>query len=155
MAAGCAAKRTAIDCLGFLLWWTTSISRWDVELDHQVVTYLKDIQLQRFRKRGVMVDLEWDWRHLNISNLICHRVPVAYPWDSSLAASPRFTALSPMVLRIYNNHRQLAREDVHSSALHRLDNEISLMLKFDDFFQELTSKGRPDPSIEFDEDWEY
>ena len=102
-----------------------------------------------------MVDLERDWRHLNISNLVRHRVPVAYPWDSSLAASPRFTALSPTVLRVYDNHRQFAREDVHSSALHGLDDEISMMLKFDDFFQELASEGRPDPSVEFDEDWEY
>ena len=84
-AAGCTAKRMAVDYLGFLSWWTSSISGWDAELDRHVVAYLKEIQLHCFRKRGVLVDLERDWRHVNISNLIRHQVPVAYPWTSSLA----------------------------------------------------------------------
>ena len=42
--------------------------------------------------------------------------------------------------------------DIHSSALKGLENEIAVMLKFDRFFQELCVEGRPDPSVDFDDD---
>ena len=154
-AAGCSAKRMAVDYLGFLSWWTASISGWDAELDHHVATYLAGIQLHRFRKRGVLVDLERDWRHINISNLVRHRVPLAYHWGPALAASPRFTALSPTVLRAYDEQWLEVQGDIHSSALKGLENEIAVMLKFDRFFQELCVEGRPDPSVDFDDDWRY
>ena len=154
-AVGCAAKRIAVDYLGFLSWWTTSISGWDAELDHHIVAYLKDIRLHRFRKRGVLVDLEKDWRHVNIPNLIRHQVPVAYPWSSSLAATPRFTILSPTVLQVYDEQRQAAQEELPSAALQGLDEDILTILKFDHFFQELCGEGRPDPDVEFDEEWQY
>jgi hypothetical protein len=154
-AAGCVAKRTAVDYLGFLSWWTMSISGWDAELDHHAAAYLKDIQLQRFRRRGVLVDLERDWRHINISNLVRHRVPIAYPWSISLVASPRFTILSPIVLRVYDEQRQAAQGDIDSSALQEMDNEIETIVKFDHFFQEVCENGRPDPSVEFDDEWRY
>lgn len=154
-AAGCVAKRTAVDYLGFLSWWTTSISGWDAELDHYVSTYLKDIQLQRFCKRGVLVDLERDWQHINFSNLIRHQVPIAYPWSSSLAASLRFTVLSPVVLGAYDEQRRAAQGDIPSSALQGLDNELAVMRRFDHFFQDLGSEGRPDLTVEFDDEWRY
>ncbi|KIJ92329.1 hypothetical protein K443DRAFT_135317 [Laccaria amethystina LaAM-08-1] len=153
--AGCAARRTAVDYLGFLSWWTSSISGWDTELDHHIVAYLKEIQLDRFRKRGVLVDLERDWRHINISNFVRHRVPVAYPWSSSLAVSPRFTILSRIVLQVYDEQRQAAEEELLSSALQGLDNEVATMLRFDHFFQDVGADGRPDPDMEFNDDWRY
>ena len=154
-SAGCTAKRTAVDYLGFLSWWTTLISGWDAELDHDIATYLRDIRLHRFRKRGALVDLEQDWRHVNLSNFVRHQVPFAYFWNASLAISPRFTMLSPVVLRAYDDQRQVAREDIHSTALQGLEDEIVLMLKFDHFFQEVCDGGRPDPNVEFEEDWRY
>lgn len=150
-AVGCSAKRLAIDYLGFLSWWTASISGWDAELDQHIVTYLTNIQLHRFRKRGVLVDLERDWRHINISNLIRHRVPFAYLWSPALTASPRFTILSPTVLRAYNEQRLGMREGVPFLSLSGLNNEMAVILKFDQFFQELCSEKRPDPNVEFDD----
>lgn len=94
-AAGGVCKRTAVDYLGFLLWWTLSVSRWDANLDHQVVAVVRNLHLHRFRRRGVLVDLERDWQEVNIPNLIQHQVPVAYLWTPTLASLPRFTGLSP------------------------------------------------------------
>jgi len=36
-----------------------------------------------------------------------------------------------------------------------LDNEIETIVKFDHFFQEVCEDGRPDPNVEFNEEWWY
>jgi len=56
-AAGGVCRCTAVDYLGFLLWWTLSVSRWDANLDHHVVTIIKNLQLSRFHRRGI----SWIW----------------------------------------------------------------------------------------------
>lgn len=96
-AAGGVCKRTAVDYLGFLSWWTSSVSHWDANLDHDVVAVIQKLQLHRFQKRGVLIDLERDWWEINLPNLLRHRVPIAYFWPSALASLPRFTSLSPHV----------------------------------------------------------
>lgn len=70
--AGGAARRTAMDYLGFLNWWTASISRWDANLDIHTTKFIKALELHRFRKRGVLVDWEKDWREVNIPNMVQH-----------------------------------------------------------------------------------
>ena len=97
-AASGAAKRIAVDYLGFLNWWTASISGWDANLDMHTTSFIKALELHRFRKWGVLIDWERDWREVNIPNYIQHQVPLAYFWTASLASSPRFTSLSPQVL---------------------------------------------------------
>ena len=49
-AAGCIAKRMAIDYLGFIAWWTSSISRWEADLDPQVTDQIRGLHLGQFRK---------------------------------------------------------------------------------------------------------
>ena len=94
-AVGGVCKRTAVNYLGFLLWWTLSVSQWDMNLDHHVLAIIQKLDLCRFQKQGVLVNLETSWREINIPNLVQHGVPVAYLWSSVLASSPRFTCLSP------------------------------------------------------------
>lgn len=59
--AGGIVKRTALNYLGFLNWWTASISGWDTNLDLYTTKYIKTLELHRFRKRGVLIDWEQDW----------------------------------------------------------------------------------------------
>ena len=36
-----------------------------------------------------------------------------------------------------------------------LDNVVAVIRRYDHFFQELYSRGRPDPDVEFNEEWKY
>jgi len=154
-AAGGICKRTAVDFLGFLAWWTASVSRWDASLDRHVIAIIKALQLDRFRRRGILIDLERHWQEINLPNLLQHRVPVAYPWTSTLASMPRFTSLSPRVLMAYDQTRSTLTREVHSSELHGLSSDFAIIKRFDHYFQELHAGGRPDPDVEFDDDWSY
>ena len=151
----CVCKRTAVDMLGFITWWTSSVSRWDANLDHHVVAIIQNLQLHRFLKRGVLVDLEHHWQEINIPSLLQHRVPIAYPWSPTLASTPRFTGLSPRLLLAYDQARHAAAQEVLSSDLPDLSSDFALVKCFDHYFQELHVGGHPDPDVEFDDDWLY
>ena len=143
------------DYLGFLTWWTSSVSCWDANLDHHVVNTIRDLQLHRFRRRGVLVDLERHWREINIPNLLQHKIPIAYPWSSALASIPCFTGLAPHVLTMYDQLRGALARDVHSSELQGLSSDFAVMRRFDHYFQELHPEGRPDSDVIFNDNWSY
>ena len=153
--AGGIARRTAVDYLGFLSWWTASISGWDANLSAHTGRSIKALELHRFRKRGVLIDWERDWHEINVPNLIQHRVPMAYPWTAALASIPRFTSLSPHVLRTYDKSRLEVGYELHSNDLPDLESELSIAKKYDCFLQDVSDEGRPDPDVEFDEGWCY
>ena len=154
-AAGGVVKRTAIDYLGFLAWWTSSISGWEADLDNEVTNQIKDLRLARFRRRGVLVDLEQHWQEINISNLLKNGVPVAYPWAPSLSATPRFRCLAPHILQAYDERWLSTGGEVHSTDFDDWADEFAVIRQYDHFFQEVASSGRPDPDVQFDEEWEY
>ena len=149
------ARRIAVDYLGFLNWWTASISGWDANLDAHTTEFIKALELDRFRKRGVLIDWERDWYEINVPNLVQHRVPMAYFWSATLASNPRFTSLSPQVLRAYDESRLEIGYELHSDDLPDLHNELSVAKKYDYFFQDISEDGRPDPDVMFEEDWCY
>ena len=154
-AAGGVCRRTAVDYLGFLLWWTLSVSRWDANLDHSVVTTIQNLHLSRFPRRGVLVDLERDWQEINMPNLVRHHVPVAYVWTTALASLPRFAGLSPQVLSAYDRIRCSLGREVSSGDIPGLASDFATIRDFDHYFQGIYSCGRPDPNVEFDDDWSY
>ena len=154
-AAGGVAKRTAVDYLGFLAWWTLSISQWEADLDAPVSDQIKSLRLDCFRKRGVLVDLERHWQEINIANLLRHRVPVAYPWSPSLSPSPRFCSLAPRILQVYNERRISTGGEVRSTDFDDWADDFAVIQQYDHFFQEIAIDGRPDPDVRFDDDWEY
>lgn len=154
-AAAGVAKRTAIDYLGFLAWWTSTISRWEADLDAHMANQIRDLHLDRFRKRGVLVDLERQWQEINIPNLLQHGVPTAYPWSPYLSMLPRFRRLSPHVLEAYDERRLSRGGDVLSTDFDDWTDDMAVIKQFDHFFQEIPGAGRPDPDVRFDEDWEY
>jgi len=146
-AAGGICKCMAIDYLGFLSWWTSSVLHWDANLDRYTVAVIWKLHLDRFRKRGVLIDLECDWQEINMPNLLQHRVPVAYFWSPVLASLPCFTGLSPRVLLIYDQLRSSSAQELHSSDLHDLASDFTIIVHFDHYFQETHMEGRPDPDV--------
>jgi len=153
-AAGGICKHTAVDHLGFLTWWTLSVSRWDANLDHHVVAVIKCLHLH-FHRRGVLVDLEQDWQEINMPNLIRHQVPVAYLWTPALTSLPRFTSLPPRVLVAYDQMCSSLGREICSDDILDLQSDFAVIKDFDHFFQSIYSGGHPDPDVEFDDDWSY
>lgn len=80
---------------------------------------------------------------------------MAYFWTPSLASTPRFTSLSPHVLRSYDESRLEVGYELHSNDLPDLQNELSVAKRYDQFLQDVIEDGRPDPDIEFSEEWCY
>lgn len=154
-AAGGVVRRTAVDYLGFLTWWTSSISRWEADLDTLVASQIKDLRLARFHKRGVLVDLEQHWQEINFPNLLKHGVPVAYPWSPSLSITPRFRCLAPRILQAYDERRLSTGGEVLSSDFDDWADEFAIIAQYDNYFQEISSGGRPDPDVRFDDEWDY
>ena len=139
--AGGIARRTAMDYLGFFAWWTSLISQWEADLDTHTATEIKDLCLSRFRKRGVLVDLEQHWQEINIPNLLMHGVLVTYPWFPSLSMSPRFRCLAPCILQVYNEQRLLTGCEVHSTNFDNWADEFAIIRQYDHFFQEVADSG--------------
>lgn len=154
-AAGGICRRMAVNYLGFLLWWTLSVSHWDVNLDHSIVATIQSLQLSRFPRRGVLVDLECDWQEINLPNLIRDHVPVAYIWTPALASLPHFTSLSPQVLSAYDRMRCSLGREVSSGDIPDLASDFAVIRDFDHYFQGIYSGGHPDPDVEFNDDWFY
>jgi len=153
--AGGTARRIAVDYLGFISWWTASISGWDANLDAHITRCIKEMELNRFQKRGVLVNWEKDWHEINIPIYIQHEVPLAYPWMASLASIPHFISLSPHVLHTYEKRRLEIGYELHSDNLPDLTDDLSIAKKYNQFLQDVSSNGRPDPDMEFDEGWCY
>ena len=66
------AKGRVLEYLGFINWWTSSISRWEDSLQHWMVDYIAGFRLRDLKKRGVFLDLPAQWQSLNIT----HRKPL-------------------------------------------------------------------------------
>ena len=114
---------------------------------------IKSLRLDRFRKWGVLVDLERHWQEINIANLLRHRVPVAYPWSPSLSPSPRFCSLAPRILQVYDERRISTGGEVRSTDFDDWADDFAVIQQYDHFFQEIAIDGQPDPNVRFDDDW--
>ena len=112
---------------------------------------INNMELRRFPKWGTLVDLEKDWHKINIPNLVQHQIRMAYPWTVTLALSRRFTSLSPHVLRAYDKCRLDEGYELHLNDLPELKDHLSVAMKYDQFLQDVSSDGRPNPDVEFDE----
>ena len=154
-AAGGVARHTALDYLGFLDWWTASISGWDANLDFHTTKFIKALELHRFHKHGVLIDWTRDWHKVNIPNLIQHCIPMAYPWTTSLTSIPHFISLSPHVLQTYDKSRLEVGYKLHLNDLPDLQDELSMAKGYNHFLQDITNNGQPDPDVEFDDGWSY
>lgn len=69
--------------------------------------------------------------------------------------SPCFTSLAPHILQAYDERRLSTGNEVYSTDFDNWSNEFAIIRQYDHFFQEICDTGRPDPDIQFDDDWEY
>ena len=77
---GANVKCQALDYLGFITWWTNSFSRWDTILPQSIVSTICSLNLEQYQKRGVLINLERDWRHISLPQLIRPQIPTFIRW---------------------------------------------------------------------------
>ena len=85
------ARAKALEFLGFLNWWTASVTHWDSPLQSWMVDFIGAFNLRSLKKRGVFLDLVTDWHHINIAHLLAEEVPVYYFWMEDHAQYPSLT----------------------------------------------------------------
>ncbi|KAH7917098.1 hypothetical protein BV22DRAFT_1135704 [Leucogyrophana mollusca] len=108
--------------------------------------------------RGVLVDLQRDWREINISLPVAANIPIYYPWDSSVSSVERFFALSPVALGSCDLDVWSGPPATHpdlSSPRPRIQPPVARTYYFDNFLQKIElgraevqkSRGQQPPLI--------
>jgi len=64
------AKARVKEYLGFLNWWSSSVTHWDAPLELWMVDFVDSFQLCSLRKRSVLVDIIQHCKMLNIGHLL-------------------------------------------------------------------------------------
>jgi hypothetical protein len=153
---GANVKRQALDYLGFLAWWTLSASGWDLYIPQETVDRIMGFGLEGRRKRGVLIELERDWRQINFPHLLRHQIPVYYRWSESLQDTQRFRSLSPHILRAFDELRRTTSDGkVFAVDLPEFASDFEIMKDYDEFFQRRVFHNTPAPDLEFRGDWDY
>ena len=135
-AVGGDAKARAKEYLGFLNWWSSSVTDWDAPLEGWMVDYINSFQLRSLRKRGVLVDVLQHFRTLNVGHLLAENVPLYYFWMNDMGNHPRFTRLSPTILQAYHDACEaLDKAEVFGADMIGFQDEIDVIKTYDNFFQ--------------------
>ena len=133
------AIRASLTYSGFLGWWTTSIHDWTKDLPELTVYKIRCIVNEGgSARRGVLVDLQNDWRELSIAHWMTNDIPIYYQWDEAVDHHDRFLHLSPTILAAATASRPLglsADITMANTSISR-DDETTLTL-YDEFLQEL------------------
>lgn len=153
---GANVKRQALDYLGFIAWWTASFSRWDTVLPQPIVTTICGLNLEGYRKRGVLINLEKDWRHISLPHLIRQQIPTFIRWREALDADERFLSVSPRFLQAFESIRASSMDGlVLQDDLPEFAADFRIMENYDEFFQRRVLGGTIAPELQFSEDWTY
>jgi len=130
------AKGRILEYLGFINWWSSSVSRWEDSLHHWMVDYITGFRLRDLKKRGVFLNLPGNWRSLNIAHLLAENVPVYYFWQEDTDKYPCFTRLSPSILQAYHNAcSSLDKTEVYGEEMLGFQDDIDTIRRYDEFFQ--------------------
>ena len=125
-----------LEFLGFINWWTSSITRWEYPLQPWMVEYIAGFRLRSLKKRGVFLDLVRNWHHLNIAHLLAENVPIYYFWMEEHAQYPSLSRLSPSILQAYHDAcAALDRTEVAAEEIMGYDDELAAIRRHDDFLQ--------------------
>ncbi|KAF8074477.1 hypothetical protein FPV67DRAFT_1665239 [Lyophyllum atratum] len=133
------AKRSALECLGFVNWrrslFPDTYKYW---LDEEIKE-IDALELGKMPKRGILVDLERDWKQLDFTVLLKHDVPVFYRWTAELAEDSRFARFDPAILKAYHEGELTPSTSGHGYIDPEQDNKIfeirSKLRKYDEFLQ--------------------
>ena len=130
------AKARVKEYLGFLNWWSSSVTNWDAPLERWMIDYVASFRLRSLKKRGVLVDVVQHCKTLNVGHLLAEDVPLYYYWMSEMETLPQFIRLSPTILQAYHETCEaLDKAEVFGAEMIGYQREIDAIRRYDDFFQ--------------------
>lgn len=130
------AQGKALEFLGFINWWTSSVTHWESPLQTWMVDYIATFRLCALKKRGVFLDLVWNWHHMNIAHLLAENVPVYYFWMVDHIQYPSLSRLSPQILQAYHDTcTALDKTAVLAEEMMGYDEEVATIQCHDEFLQ--------------------
>ncbi|EDR09697.1 uncharacterized protein LACBIDRAFT_319060 [Laccaria bicolor S238N-H82] len=143
------AKRSILQALAFMSWWTAIRADWESQLNDTAVEIISKLLATTKGKRGVICDLERDWPVINIPLYLQHKIPFFYLWDFDVRADQRFSRLNPALNLTYWAVRQGTTLDLHRDLEEDDLNKIAReAVKLDHYFQQVfTYRAAVDPSI--------
>ncbi|EDR04509.1 uncharacterized protein LACBIDRAFT_330399 [Laccaria bicolor S238N-H82] len=143
------AKRSVLQAIAFMSWWTAVISDWESDLFESMIDLISSFITTVKGRRGVICNLEKDWSIINIPLYIQNKIPFFYLWDFEARSDNRFSRLNPTLNMTYWSVRKgtplriptdLEEDDLNKIARHAI--------KLDEFFQEVFSYSQPfDPPL--------
>jgi len=149
-------KCQVLNYLVFLTWWTVSVTEWDLHIPQDIVKTIANLQLSRYEKRGILVDLEKDWHQISIPHLLYHRVPIYYRWMETLEADERFLTLYPTILHAFQSKHGVTTDGkVFTVNMSEFAPQFKRMKDYDEFFQQRVFDGLQAEVLTFDKDWHY
>ncbi|KAJ6474440.1 hypothetical protein C8R47DRAFT_1076336 [Mycena vitilis] len=104
-------------------------SHWARDLTKETVNAVGDFRLDRYGKRGVLINLARDWKEISLHTLLKNGVPVLYPWTVREEVDARFACLAPSILSAFRekcvaaggqNRAQFADEIAESATFKKL-----------------------------------
>jgi len=153
---GANIKCQALDYLSFIAWWTASFSCWDSVLPQSIVSAISDLNLEQYQKRGVLINLERDWRHISLPHLIRQHIPTFIRWHNTFDADKRFLSMSPRFLHAFEAIRASSMDGlVCQDDFPEFTADFEVMRKYDEFFQHQVLIGAVALELQFSEDWIY
>ena len=130
------AKARVKEYLGFLNWWSSSVTRWDAPMERWMVDFVESFQLRSLKKRGVLIDVIQHCRTLNVGHLLAENVPLYYYWTREMEDHPCFLRLSPTILQAYyDTCEALDKTEVFARDMIGFRDQMDIIRKYDDFFQ--------------------
>ncbi|KAK7040507.1 hypothetical protein R3P38DRAFT_2512889 [Favolaschia claudopus] len=91
-------RRSVLDHMGTIAWWTAVIPQWADGVAANVVQDIQDLDFRSYHKTGYLFKLSRDWRGVNFGLLIRKDVPFFYVWGEREMRDKRFARLDPATI---------------------------------------------------------
>ena len=125
-------------------------------LPQSIISTICSLNLEQYQKRGVLINLERDWRHISLPQLIRRQIPTFIRWQETLDADERFLSVSPQFLHAFETARASSMNgSVWQDDMPEFVADFEVMKKYDEFSQRRVSGGTVAPELQFSEDWTY
>ena len=138
------AKRSVLQALAFMSWWTLIIPEWESDLLEGMVERVNSFITTIKGRRGVICNLERDWSVINVPLYVQNKIPFFYLWDFEARSDSRFSRLNPALNMTYWSVRKgtplCLPTDLEEEDLNKIARQA---FKLDDFFQEVFHYSQP------------
>ncbi|KAJ7108449.1 hypothetical protein C8R43DRAFT_1139988 [Mycena crocata] len=150
------ARRTILEQMAFLSWFSTIMPGWKDDLSMDDQTFVETLRLDERPKTGFVFSIEQDYHEMNAYHLMKHGIPFHFAWTKKEENSARFVRYSPKFMEEYEALKAArSGQSVNLRELPSFELWKDDLERFDIFFQDVYSGRMGEMLTEFRPDWEY